>query len=131
MKTLSVKQIVALAALIGAGQGCVDPIDTGQDVGLHVAEVVAPATAPASGPITVTLTVALNGCEQFGQIAASGTPNSIILAARGTIQQGTACPDIVRHETHSHTASGPFTDPVVVTVFRPTTDPLVRDVRIQ
>lgn len=133
MRPARVSPAVAIAASVLFGQACFDPIDTGDDVGLHVTEVQAPASAPASGPVTVTLTVVTGGCLSFDRISASRTPSTLILSARGTDTGGrnVACPADIRHEPHSYVAQGPFSDPLTITVYRPTTDPLVKTVRIE
>ena len=134
MKPARVSLSIAVATSLLFGQACLsDPLDTGDDVGLHVTEVQAPASAPPSGPITVTLTVALGGCVTFDRIAGSRTPSTLILSARGKDQGGSGiqCPDILRQESHSYQAAGPFTDPLTISVYRPTTDPLTRTVRIE
>ena len=132
MKPARVSLSVAVAMSILFGQACFDPLDTGDDVGLHVTEVQAPESAPASGPITVTLTVVTGGCVRFDRITASRTPSTLILSARGTDTGGPniACPADIRHEPHSYEAPGPFANPLTITVYRPTTDPLNRTVRI-
>jgi hypothetical protein len=130
MRPARVSQSIAVATSLLFGQACFDTIDTGDDVGLHVTEVQAPASAPASGPITVTLTVAIGDCVQFDHIAASRTPSSLTLSARG-IDPGGNCPAILRHESHSYEAQGPFTNPLTITVYRPTADPLIRTVSIE
>lgn len=130
MRTARVSVRAGIAAMMLMVQGCIDPIDTGDDIGLHVTEIQAPESAPASGPLTVTLVVALGGCERFDRISASGSTGTLLLAARG-IEEGTTCPDILRHESHSYTAQGPFTNPLTITVYRPTVEPLVKTVRIE
>lgn len=133
MKPDRVSLNVAVAASILFGQACFDTLDTGDDVGLHVTEVQAPASAPASGPITVTLTVVTGGCLSFDRISASRTPSTLILSARGIDNSGPniTCPADIRHEPHSYVAQGPFADPLAITVYRPTTDPLIKTVRIE
>jgi hypothetical protein len=130
MKTTNVRLFAGIASLVAFGQGCIDPIDTGDDIGLHVTEIQAPASISPSGPITVTLVVAVGGCQSFDHISASRTENSLLLAARGK-EAGGSCPDILNQEPHAYTAQGPFTDPLTITVYRPTVEPLTKVVRVQ
>jgi hypothetical protein len=130
VKKGKVSMWIGATALIVSGLACIDPIDTGDDIGLHVTEIQAPSSVPASGPITVTLVVALGGCQRFDHIAASRTEGSLLLAARG-IEEGTTCPDILKHESHSYTAQGPFTNPLTIIVYRPTVDPLSKTVTVE
>ena len=135
--TTPMRSKVSLSLAVGIfilfGQACVDPIDTGNDIGLHVAQLGAPLSAPASGPITVTLSVATSGCRQFDRIAASQTPSALILSARGTdiSDRDPACSDVLLNENHSYEAQGPFTNPLTITVYRPSAGPIVHTVAIQ